>query len=153
MVRLSNLADYAVVLMIDAALHADGRVSAAHVSESTTIPGPTVAKLMGMLARAGLLESRRGAGGGFCLARAASDISVADIVEAVDGPIALTQCVDHSAEECAMESFCTMRAHWPVLNKAVRSALGAVSLADLAVRPPAMAMHAPATAAAAAAVG
>ena len=134
MVRLSNLADYAVVLMIDAASHLAGRVSAAHVSDSTAIPSPTVAKLMGMLSRAGLLESRRGAGGGFVLARPAEDISVADIIEAVDGPIALTQCVDHRAEDCAMQSFCTMRAHWPVLNEAVRSALSSVSLADLLAR-------------------
>jgi Rrf2 family protein len=89
MLRLSNLADYGVVVMTTAArAAADGRLtSAAQVSALTGIPAPTVAKLMGQLGRAGLLSSQRGVAGGFTLARGAAKISLADIVEAIDGPI------------------------------------------------------------------
>src|SRR5690606_30794897 len=94
MVRLSNLADYAVVVMCQMAMSDDARPSAANIASATAIPLPTVAKLMGTLSRAGLLTSYRGIGGGFALARPATDIAVAEIVEAVDGPIALTHCTD-----------------------------------------------------------
>jgi FeS assembly SUF system regulator len=139
MVRLTNLADYAVVIMVQAAQGADGsRLSAAAVADVTGIPLPTVAKIAGLLSRAGLLATQRGAGGGFRLARESTRISVADIVEAVDGPIALTQCVPLAAEPrsqaavCSLETICAMRQPWQVINRTVRDALANVSLADLA---------------------
>jgi FeS assembly SUF system regulator len=130
-IRLTNLADYAVVLMTAAAREPELRLSAARAAESTTIPAPTVAKLMGTLARAGLLVASRGVSGGFALARPASDISIADIVEAVDGPIALTACVAPESHDCAIEGVCGVRGHWGPINAAVRAALEQVSLADL----------------------
>lgn len=133
MVRLSNLADYAVVVMCQAAMGTDARLSAAAVSAATAIPTPTVAKLMGKLSRAGLLMSFRGVGGGFALARAASDISVAEIVEAVDGPIALTHCTEPAAGACcSRDAICSLKPQWNVINRTVRDALAGVSLADLA---------------------
>jgi Rrf2 family protein len=108
------------------------------VAELTAIPAPTVAKLMGTLARGGLLTASRGVAGGFTLTREAASISVAEVVEAVDGPIALTSCASNDATDCAMEGHCAIRGHWPPINKAVRGALAAVSLADL-VRPAAAA--------------
>lgn len=131
MIRLTNLADYAVVVMTTAARTPQARLSAARVSEATTIPLPTVAKLMGTLARAGLLTASRGVAGGFTLARPAQSISIAAIVEAVDGPIALTNCQAGDAQECAIEGHCTVRDHWGPINRAVRAALEAVTLVDL----------------------
>ncbi|KPF78506.1 AsnC family transcriptional regulator [alpha proteobacterium AAP81b] len=129
--RLTNLADYAVVVMTAAARAPGERLSAARVAEVTAIPAPTVAKLMGTLARGGLLVASRGVAGGFCLVRPASEISVAAIVEAVDGPIALTHCAGGDASDCAIEGQCGVRGHWGPINAAVRAALAAVSLADL----------------------
>jgi FeS assembly SUF system regulator len=137
-IRLTNLADYAVVVMTTAARTPEARLSAARVAELTTIPAPTVAKLMGTLARADLLTASRGVAGGFSLARPADSISVAAIVEAVDGPIALTNCQSADKHECAIEVHCSVRGHWAPINQAVREALMAVTLADL-LRPAAAA--------------
>ncbi|QCI79404.1 SUF system Fe-S cluster assembly regulator [Hankyongella ginsenosidimutans] len=132
--RLSNLADYAVVVMIHAAQARDARISAQGVAANTGLPAPTVAKIMGQLSRAGLLESRRGPSGGFQLARGPEQISVAAITEAVDGPIAMTACVDTATSDCGFETVCCMKSRWPIINRAVREALDRVTLADL-VRP------------------
>ncbi len=131
MVRLSNLADYAVVVMCQMAMSDDARPSAANIASATAIPLPTVAKLMGTLSRAGLLTSYRGIGGGFALARPATDIAVAEIVEAVDGPIALTHCTDPAPGQCVREGICTVKPHWQIINRTIRDALSTVALADL----------------------
>ncbi|MEI6419030.1 MAG: SUF system Fe-S cluster assembly regulator [Sphingomonadales bacterium] len=131
MIRLTNLADYAVVVMAAAAREPGVKLSAARVADMTGIPAPTVAKLMGTLARGGLLMASRGVAGGFTLARDPADVSVAEVVEAVDGPIALTSCVSGQVHDCAMEGHCAVRGHWGPINQAVRGALMAVTLADL----------------------
>lgn len=135
MIRLTNLADYAVVLMTAAAREPEQRFSSARAAEVTTIPAPTVAKLLGTLARGGLLVASRGVAGGFVLARPAHAISVAAIVEAVDGPISLTACVSGEAHDCATWGVCGVRGHWGPINAAVRGALDAVTLADLLQAP------------------
>jgi FeS assembly SUF system regulator len=119
------------------------KLSAARVADLTLIPAPTVAKLMGTLARAGLLAASRGVAGGFSLVAAPETISIAAIVEAVDGPIALTNCLSGETHDCAIEGRCTVRGHWGPINRAVRAALEAVTLADL-VRPATMVRLAPA---------
>lgn len=138
MIRLTNLADYAVVVMAAAAREPGVKLSAARVAELTMIPAPTVAKLMGTLARGGLLTASRGVSGGFTLSRDPANISVMDVVEAVDGPIALTSCAGNDVNDCVMEGHCAIRGHWAPINQAVRGALAAVTLADL-VRPAAAA--------------
>ncbi|HEY0270226.1 MAG TPA: SUF system Fe-S cluster assembly regulator [Sphingomonas sp.] len=131
--RLSSLADYAVVMMAAAARHGAGaKLSATILAAETGVPLPTAQKLTGRLAGAGLLASARGAAGGFTLARAADRINLAEIVEAVEGPIALTSCVDETKHDCALESACKVRPHWGVVNEAVRGAFAGVSLASLA---------------------
>jgi FeS assembly SUF system regulator len=131
--RLSHLADYAVVLMTAAARYPAGaRLSATELARDTGVPLPTAQKLMGQLAACGLLSSVRGAGGGFALARSATEISLADIVEAVEGPIALTMCSDANNHECALDAHCRVKPHMGVVGNAVRGALGAVSLTELA---------------------
>ena len=131
--RLSHLADYAVVLMTAAARRSAGaRLSATELSAETGVPLPTAQKLMGQLATAGLLSSARGAAGGFALARPATDISLADIVEAVEGPIALTMCSDSTNHDCILDAHCRVKPHMGVVGNAVRGALGAVRLTELA---------------------
>ncbi|QWC56766.1 SUF system Fe-S cluster assembly regulator [Erythrobacter sp. 3-20A1M] len=131
--RLSNLADYAVVTMGAAARHCGGgRVSAAELAAETGLPAPTVQKIVSKLAAAGLLRSIRGAGGGLQLARPAAAITLADIVEAVEGPIALTACVEGT--DCAIDHDCSVRPHWPVVNEALRGALAGISLTQLSAR-------------------
>ena len=130
--RLSHLADYAVVLMTAAARRNAGeRLSATELSVETGVPLPTTQKLMGQLATAGLLDSVRGAGGGFSLARCASEITLADVIEAVEGPIAMTVCSE-GRTDCALDAHCRVKPHMGVVGNAVRGALGAVSLTELA---------------------
>jgi FeS assembly SUF system regulator len=131
-VRLSHLADYAVVLMTAAARRKAGeRLSATELSVETGVPLPTAQKLMGQLATAGLLDSVRGPTGGFSLSRPATEISLADIVEAVEGPIAMTVCSE-GRTDCALYAHCRIMPHMGVVGSAVRGALGAVSLVELA---------------------
>jgi FeS assembly SUF system regulator len=132
-VRLSSLADYAVVMMTAAARHcgASGRLNATLLAGQTGVPLPTAQKLVSRLSAAGLLESARGTGGGFRLARPPAAISLADIVEAVEGPIAMTACVEEGRHDCAIEENCRVKPHWNVVNGAVRGALAGVSLASL----------------------
>lgn len=131
--RLSHLADYAVVLMTSAARRPAGaRLSATELSSETGVPLPTAQKLMGQLAACGLLSSARGAAGGFALARPADAISLADIVEAVEGPIALTMCSNSNNHECILDAHCRVKPHIGMVGNAVRGALGAVSLTELA---------------------
>ena len=129
--RLSHLADYAVVLMTAAARRdAGARLSATELSGETGVPLPTTQKLMGQLAASGLLSSVRGAGGGFALARSAQEISLADIVEAVEGPIAMSACSNGNFD-CALDAHCRVKPHMGIVGNAVRGALGAVSLTTL----------------------
>ena len=131
--RLSAQADYAVVMLSAAARHCGGvaRLNATLLAEETGLPLPTVQKLVSRLSAAGLIESTRGTGGGFRLSRPPAAISLADIVEAIEGPIALTACVDTGRHDCPIESDCRVRPHWNAVNASVRGALAGVSLASL----------------------
>jgi len=132
--RLTSLADYAVVMMAAAARHhAGARLSATLLADETGVPLPTAQKLMGRLAAAGLLTSARGTGGGFMLARNSDGISLADIIEAVEGPIAMTVCLDEQRNDCVLDGHCQVKPHLNVVNGALRGALQGVSLASLAV--------------------
>jgi len=136
--RLSSLTDYAVVMLTAAARHCGvrRRLNATLLADETGIPLPTVQKLVSRLSSAGLIESARGTGGGFRLARPAAAISLADIIEAVEGPIAMTACVDSGRHDCAIEENCRVKPHWNAVNGAVRGALQGVSLADLSYQEP-----------------
>lgn len=146
--RLSSLADYAVVMMSAAARHCGTgaaldaatnkrrpKVNATTLSAETGIPLPTAQKLVSRLSLAGLLESSRGTGGGVRLARPPAAISLADIIEAVEGPIAMSACIETGRHDCALESCCQVRPHMGVVNGAVRGALASVSLASLSRAP------------------
>ena len=131
MIRLSRLADYGVVLMTHIACSQPVSHSAQSVARATAIPLPTASKLLSALAGAGVLAAVRGARGGYRLARRPEQISVAEIVGAIDGPIALTQCIEHGPGYCELEGLCPSRTGWHVINRAVRKAFEEVSLADL----------------------
>ena len=131
--RLSNMADYAVVVMGAAARHCGGaRTSATALACETGIALPTVQKLVSILSKGGLLRSVRGAGGGIQLSRPAAAITMADIIEAVEGPIALTGCVNEQTCHCTIEPDCVVKSHMGVVNNAVRGALADISLVSLA---------------------
>ena len=136
MIRLSRMADYSVVLMTYLASHAERPQSALDLTCASGLPGPTVGKLLNMLARAGLLTSFRGVGGGYALTRTPGDISVAEVIHAVDGPIALTECIHDTSGECDLEASCPARGSWQVINDVVRRALSSVSLADVIMAAP-----------------
>lgn len=130
--RLSSMADYAVVTMTAAARHCGGvRVSATQIADETGLPVPTVQKLVSRLTAAGLLRSSRGVGGGLKLARPAAAITLADIIEAVEGPIALTSCCEQGRHDCTLEEACAVRPHWAIVNAAMRGALADVPLTRL----------------------
>jgi len=126
------MADYAVVVMAAAARHCGGvRVSAGQLAEETGLPAPTVQKLVSRLSAASLLRSSRGIGGGLKLARPPGTITLADIIEAMEGPIALTACIEEGRSDCTLEDACAVRPHWPAVSAAVRGALAQVPLTQL----------------------
>lgn len=131
MIRLGRLTDYGIVLMAHLAGAGDGPHNARDLAAETQLPLPAVSKLLKSLARAGLLESSRGAKGGYQLARPADAISVPEMIEALEGPIALTDCTLHEGA-CVQEASCHVRTPWQHINQAVHDALAKISLADLA---------------------
>lgn len=133
MIRLNRLTDYAVVLLTQMATRSACLTSAQQIADQGALPLPTVAKLLNALARAGIVVSHRGATGGYTLGRPAVQISVADIVQALEGPIALTACAEGSDAACEVETLCPMAGNWNKVNQAIRRALEGVTLADMAV--------------------
>jgi FeS assembly SUF system regulator len=128
--RLSKLTDYAVVVLVRLA-SAPGVQTSPGIAAATGIPEPTVAKVLKILAARGLVSSQRGARGGYRTERALSDIPISDVIAAVDGPIALTACVDGSLAECESQGLCPMKGRWDPVNDAIQQALNAISLADM----------------------
>ena len=133
MIRISRLTDYGIVVMSYLAAHPDRFHNAAEVALGARLPAPTVSKLLRILTREGLLESHRGVKGGYGLARAAEHISLADVIRALDGPIALTTCNTSLPGECEHEPQCPVRGHWHRVNQAVRQALEGVRLSEMAL--------------------
>jgi FeS assembly SUF system regulator len=133
MLRISKLTDYATVLL--AALSSEPAVphSASGLAERTGIAAPTVSKLLKELQRAGLVRSTRGARGGYRLARPAEDISAAEIIDAVEGPVALTECASDDGQ-CGLEAHCSVGHSWQQVSLAIRRSLSEVPLTTLIAR-------------------
>jgi FeS assembly SUF system regulator len=134
--RLSKLTDYAVVVMArlarDGALP-EGRVQTAPgLAQATGIAEPTVAKVLKILGQAGLVEGLRGARGGYRLTRPLATVPLSEVIVAIDGPIALTACVDGGQGQCEAQGICAVRGRWDPVNDAIRRALSDITLADLA---------------------
>ena len=129
MLRVSRLTDYATVVMTCIAAHPHHVLSTAQIADETRLELPTVSKLLKSLGHAGLVESFRGVNGGYRLSRPAGEISLAQIVEAMEGPIGMTEC---SVEgQCDREPRCGVRDSWRRISHVLDSALRAVSLADM----------------------
>ncbi len=131
MLKLSRLTDYAAVVMAWIARHPDKPHPAADLAEAVTLPAPTVRKTLKMLVRAGLLTSVRGAQGGYRLARPASRITAADIIAAIEGPVAMTEC-SHDEGDCELLDTCGVADNWQRVSLAIRTLLESVTLAHLA---------------------
>lgn len=136
MLRVTKLTDYATVVLTVLALDPTLVLSAPELAERAGLETPTVSKLLKPLAQAGLVEGFRGANGGYRLARAPGDISLVEIVEAMEGPLAMTECSIHEGSNCGIEDSCHIRANWRYINDVVADALRSVSLAQMLVPPP-----------------
>jgi FeS assembly SUF system regulator len=130
MIRLSRLTDYGIVLMAHLADAGRGPHTARDIAAGTQLPLPAVSKLLKSLAREGLLVSSRGAKGGYQLARPAEQITVPEMIAALEGPIALTDCNLHEGA-CSQEPRCHVRTPWQRINRAVHEALSRIRLTDL----------------------
>lgn len=129
MLRISRLTDYAVVLATELARH-DAPVAVSDLSLVTEVPAPTASKVLKLLAKAGVVSSSRGAAGGYRLAAPANRIAIVRVIEALEGPIAVTECSEQSVA-CEHETNCGVRANWQRINRAVHEALASISLADM----------------------
>lgn len=125
------MTDYGVVIMSEMARMPGRVMTAPDISLYTGLTVPTAAKILRVLAKGKMLTSHRGAHGGYELTQAPADISIAEIVRAMEGPVAVTSCVDDSVDDCSVESCCPMRGGWEKINKALNTALEEVTLADM----------------------
>ena len=134
MIRLAKLTDYGIVLMSYMARSPETTLhSARDLSQSTAIPLPTVSKLLKLLGQASLVQSQRGVRGGYTLIRAADRISVSDVVQALEGPVAMTECGETTEPtSCSIEHVCRVKPHWQTINVAIKTALEQLTLADMA---------------------
>jgi len=135
MLRISKLTDYGIVLLAHFAREEPGATrNAREMAEETTLPFPVVSKMLKTLAGAELLESHRGAKGGYCLARSPAKLSVAEIIQALEGPIAVMECTVGPGH-CEQESNCQISEPWQRINRAIQETLERVTLDELASRP------------------
>lgn len=131
MIRITREADYGIVLMSCLAQAGGQPRSAAVLAQQRQLPLPMVSKILKTLARAGLLISQRGVQGGYSLARSATEISAADIIGVLEGPIAITACSDEAHDGCSRQDHCEVSNHWPRINQAIHTALQSISLAEM----------------------
>ena len=142
MLRVTKLTDYATVVLTVLASDPDRVLSATELAERAGLETPTVAKVLKPLAQAGLVEGFRGANGGYRLARPADAIGLIEVVEAMEGPLGMTECSIH-AGHCTIEDHCGVRANWRRINDVVVQALRSVTLAQMQAPPDATASPPP----------
>lgn len=130
MLRISKLTDYAMLIMSQMAKDPNSVLSATELAEVLHLSGPTVSKILKMLADALLVKSVRGADGGYHLSRPAEKITVADVISAMEGELAVTECCE-SVNLCAIDSVCTMKDNWRKINKIVKSFLTKLTIRDM----------------------
>jgi FeS assembly SUF system regulator len=132
MIRMRKMTDYGIVILAHFARHDAAHMhSARSVAEETRLAPPTVSKLLKHLTTAGLLTSSRGASGGYQLSVSPESINLAEIVEALEGPIGITECSEPGGNQCEETGHCKLSMHWPHINLAVRAALAAITLSDI----------------------
>jgi FeS assembly SUF system regulator len=131
-IKLSKLADYGIVIVTHFAREGERQHATHEIAAATHVPPPMASKILKQLARAGLLASHRGAHGGYSLARPAARVSVAQVIEALDGPIALTSCTEPGPGDCMIEQLCLARTNWQHINQAIREALDGITIEEMA---------------------
>lgn len=130
MIRITKQTDYGIVLLTHLAAQPDRQVNAPELAAETQLPLPMVSKILKLLVREGLLLSHRGVKGGYSLARLPAEITMAEIIACLEGPIAITECID-VASDCSHERLCPVRSNWQRINAAVRGALEGITLAEM----------------------
>lgn len=131
MIRLSKLADYGIVLLTYFTREGKSVYTSRELADESQLPLPTVSKIMKALCRGGLVVSQRGVNGGYSLSRPAAEISVVDIIAAIEGPIAMTECSFTAPGLCEFETACPVRGNWQRINQVVIQALAGLSLLDM----------------------
>ena len=131
MLRITKLTDYAIVVLTHMARGGAASWTSREAAVTTGLPQPSVSKILKSLARAGLVKSERGAQGGYRLATRPTHVNIADIIDAVEGPISLTEC-SSTSDGCSYSGACGLESAWLRINTAVRTALANISLADIA---------------------
>jgi len=130
MIRITKQTDYGIVLLTYMANHQDRQLAAPELAAEAHLPLPMVSKILKLLVREGLLLSHRGVKGGYSLARLPAEITMAEIITSLEGPIAITECIDVSSD-CSHEQLCPVRSNWHRINAAVRGALEGITLAEM----------------------
>ena len=130
MLRVTKLADYGIVLLTHFAATPEITYTARGIANAANLPLPIASKVLKLLSKAGLLFSQRGINGGYGLAHRPEDVTVASIIRALEGPIALTQCSD-SNKDCALQGGCPVQTNWHLINHAIHSALERITLAQM----------------------
>jgi FeS assembly SUF system regulator len=130
MLRVTKLADYGIVILTFFAKHPEISYTARDVAASVRLPMPVVSKVLKLLSRSGLLTSQRGTKGGYGLALSPEEITVASIIQALEGPIAVTECSDQN-RDCGLEKACPVKTNWHLINQAIHSALEKITLAQM----------------------
>ncbi len=131
MLRVTKLADYGIVLLTYYATNSGATFNARDVARVVRLPLPIVSKVLKLLSRHGLLASQRGIKGGYGLAKPPQDITVAEIIRALEGPIAVTECTDSIRGDCGLEVGCPVRTNWHLINRAIHDALEKITLAEM----------------------
>jgi FeS assembly SUF system regulator len=131
MLRVTKLADYGIVMLTYFAAHGGSTHNARDIAGVVRLPLPVVSKILKALARDGLLTSQRGTKGGYGLARKPEEITVAEIIRALEGPIAVTECTDSVKGDCELEVRCPVRTNWHLINRAIYQALERITLAEM----------------------
>jgi len=131
MLRVTKLADYGIVMLTYFAANPANTFNAKDIAKVVRLPLPVVSKVLKLLAREGLLVSHRGIKGGYGLALPPEQITVAAIIRALEGPIAVTECTDALRGGCGIETGCPVRTNWHLINQAIHRALEGISLAEM----------------------
>ncbi len=131
MLRVTKLADYGIVMLTYFATHTGSTHNARDIANVVRLPLPVVSKVLKVLTRSGLLASQRGTKGGYGLARPPQEITVAEIINALEGPIAVTEGTDRVHGDCGLETQCPVRGNWHRINEGIREALERITLAEM----------------------
>ncbi|HET9766512.1 MAG TPA: SUF system Fe-S cluster assembly regulator [Thermoanaerobaculia bacterium] len=133
MLRITKQTDYGIVLLSRMAAAPERQLNAPELAAEAQLPLPTVSKILKLLARDGLLVSHRGVKGGYSLSRPPGRITVAEVIGSLEGPIAITECIDDGGpHDCVQQGRCAVQANWQVINRAIRGALQDITLQDMA---------------------